>query len=65
ENEHFQASRAFTNASYDYQVAVARSLAAKGTLRNTLGVFRTAMPELTENSSLGVHAISSCNQPLS
>lgn len=50
ENEHFQASRAFANATYDYQIAVARSLAAQGTLRSSLGVLRSDMPIIADES---------------
>jgi outer membrane protein, adhesin transport system len=51
ENEHFQASRAYTNAVHDLQIAVARSLAAQGQLLETIGVTRANMPDMSTDSS--------------
>lgn len=54
ENEHFQASRAYTNAVHDLQIAMARALAAQGRLLETLGVTRTNMPELVADEARDV-----------
>ena len=48
ENEFFEASRAWTNASYDETLAAARTLAAMGLLLETLSVGRTDIPSLAE-----------------
>lgn len=56
ENEHFQASRAYTNAVHDLQIAMARSLAGQGRLLTTLGVARTNMPELAADAAQDVDA---------
>jgi adhesin transport system outer membrane protein len=48
ENEYYDASRAWTNASYDRDIAAARTLAAMGLLLETLRVGREDMPSLSE-----------------
>lgn len=60
ENEHFQASRAYTNAVHDLQIALARSLAAQGRLLQVVGVTRTDMPDLTSEDSEAMDAAYSC-----
>lgn len=60
ENEHFQASRAYTNAVHDLQIAVARSLAVQGRLLETIGVTRGNMPDLTADDSEAMDAAYSC-----
>ncbi|MFD2665007.1 TolC family outer membrane protein [Halomonas halophila] len=54
ENEYFEASRAYANASYDVDLADARTLAAMGQLMQTLEVRRDDMPTLAELGSDGV-----------
>lgn len=54
ENEYFEASRAYTNARYDVELADARTLAAMGQLMQTLEVRRDDMPTLAELGSDGV-----------
>ena len=48
ENEFFEASRAWTNASFDETVAAARTLGAMGLLLETLNVRRGDIPTLDE-----------------
>jgi len=48
ENEYFQARRAYANASYDYAIAHARTLAGMGTLLPTLQIGRESMPTAAE-----------------
>ncbi len=50
ENEYFQARRAYSNASYDYILAHARTLAGMGQLLTALGLREENLPAL---SSLG------------
>lgn len=44
QNEYFEASRAYTNAKYDYLIAEARTLANMGMLTNALSVVRQDLP---------------------
>ncbi|MCU0932253.1 MAG: TolC family outer membrane protein [Serpentinimonas sp.] len=44
QNEYFEASRAYTNAKYDYLIAEARTLANMGMLTNALSVVREDLP---------------------
>ncbi len=48
ENEYFQAQRAYANASHDYNLAHARTLAGMGTLLAALEVRRGDLPSLSE-----------------
>ncbi|MBZ9560445.1 MULTISPECIES: TolC family outer membrane protein [unclassified Modicisalibacter] len=54
ENEYFEASRAYTNAAYDLELARARTLAAMGQLLPALNVSRSGVPTLAELGSDGV-----------
>ncbi|SFH68077.1 TolC family outer membrane protein [Modicisalibacter xianhensis] len=54
ENEYFEASRAYSNATYDLEMARARTLAALGQLLPALEVSRSGIPTLTELGSDGV-----------
>lgn len=51
ENEHFEANRAYTNASYDLEIAYARTLASMGQLLKTLNVVRDQLPTLEDLGS--------------
>jgi outer membrane protein, adhesin transport system len=44
ENEYFEARRAYVNGSYNYSIAVARTFAGMGLLRQALGVTRADVP---------------------
>lgn len=48
ENEYFTARRAYVNATYDYAIAHARTLAGMGKLLSTLDVGREGMPSAQE-----------------
>ncbi|UQB41513.1 TolC family outer membrane protein [Thiomicrospira microaerophila] len=48
ENEYFEASRAYTNATYDLEIAQARTLAGMGQLRSSLGIMRDNLPNLSD-----------------
>lgn len=48
ENEYFQARRAYSNATYDYAIAHARTLAGMGALVPALQVAREGMPTAQE-----------------
>lgn len=48
ENEFFEASRAWTNSSFDKTLASARTLSAMGLLLESLNVHRTDIPSLSE-----------------
>lgn len=48
ENEFFQASRAWVNARYDLTIANARTLSAMGKLIESLNLFRTGLPALSD-----------------
>ena len=48
ENEYFEASRAWTNASFDETLAAARTLASMGLLLETLSVGRDDIPSLAD-----------------
>jgi adhesin transport system outer membrane protein len=48
ENEFFEASRAWANASYDQSLAATRTLGAMGLLLETLSVHRQDIPSLTD-----------------
>jgi adhesin transport system outer membrane protein len=48
ENEYFQARRAYANATYDYAIAYARTLAGMGHLLSTLQVGRDDLPSAQE-----------------
>lgn len=54
ENEYFEASRSYTNARYEAQIADARLLASMGQLMTTLGVMRDDIPTLDEMDAEGV-----------
>lgn len=48
ENEFFQASRAWVNARYDLSIATARTLSSMGKLVESLNLFRTGLPALSD-----------------
>lgn len=48
ENEYFQARRAYTNATYEYAIAHARTLAGMGALLSALQVKREGLPTAQE-----------------
>ncbi len=48
ENEYFEASRAFVNASYDLEIANARALGGMGRLLDALNIARENMPTAEE-----------------
>jgi adhesin transport system outer membrane protein len=48
ENEYFQARRAYTNATYEYAIAHARTLAGMGVLLSALQVSREGLPTAQE-----------------
>ncbi|WMC11227.1 TolC family outer membrane protein [Oceanimonas pelagia] len=62
ENEYFQASRAYTNASYDRGIAIARTLNAMGQLLPALNVVSDELPTLGELGAepISVDADSAC-----
>lgn len=48
ENEFFQSSRAYTNAKFDQQIAIANTLTGMGQLLSLLNVTRSGLPTLSE-----------------
>lgn len=65
ENEFFEASRAWTNATYDETLAAVRTLGAMGLLLETLNVHRTDIPSLDELGAepMEVDAATACPLP--
>ncbi|PKM29395.1 MAG: hypothetical protein CVV07_11420 [Gammaproteobacteria bacterium HGW-Gammaproteobacteria-11] len=60
ENEYFQASRAYANAVYDREIAIARTLEAQGQLLSTLGIVRTGLPDLGSETEAQQNQPGSC-----
>ncbi len=62
ENEYFQASRAYSNALYDREIAVARTLATMGQLLPALEIVREGLPSLSDLNAdeMVVDAESAC-----
>lgn len=62
ENEYFQASRAYANATYDRGLAIARTLAAMGQLLPALEVVGDELPSLNDLGAepIAVDAASAC-----